>query len=96
MTDDDMLTHYSAALDEIFRLRTALAYEAAVIEAHLGLVTFPKSRRDVAEGQVERMKAAASGNALVPYAGVASWALDSARERAGMGKLTRAMWEAAR
>lgn len=94
--DTDMLAHYSAALDEIFRLRTALAYEAGVLEAHLGLATFPKSRREIAEGQIERMREAARTSGGLPYAEVASWALEQAREQAGMTVLTRGTWEATR
>ena len=40
------LANYTAALDEIYALRRALAYEARVTEAHYeGYKTFPKSRR---------------------------------------------------
>lgn len=59
---DDFL-RYSQALDEIWRLRRILAHEACVLEAHLGLKTFPKSRRAYAELQVERMRASARGEA---------------------------------
>lgn len=54
---------YSEALDEIWRLRRILAHEACVLEAHLGLKTFPKSRREFAVSQVERMRASARGDA---------------------------------
>lgn len=66
----EMLAHYSAALDEIHRLRGALLYEARVIEGHLLLAGFPKSRRSIAEQQVERMRAAVRGAAWSAYAGV--------------------------
>jgi hypothetical protein len=94
--NDDELAHYSAALDEIYRLRTALAYEADVIAAHLNLATFPKSRRAVAEKQIERMRSAACGNTKDMYADTPSWSLEAARESAGMGLLTRGTWEAQR
>lgn len=67
---DDMLRHYSAALSEIHRLRGALLYEARVIEAHLLLAGFPKSRRPIAEQQVERMREAVRGAAWSAYADV--------------------------
>lgn len=67
MSDGDMLKHYSAALDEIYRLRAALAYEARVIEAHLLYKTFPKGRRAMATAQVARMREAAAGNASEVY-----------------------------
>lgn len=59
---DDFL-RYSEALDEIWRLRRILAHEAYVLEEHLTLKTFPKSRRPHAEAQVERMRASARGDA---------------------------------
>lgn len=65
--DHDDLARYSAALDEIHRLRNALAYEASVTEAHLDLVTFPKSRRPHADEQVARMRAAARGETRQAY-----------------------------
>lgn len=55
----DLLRYYSAALDEIYQLRAALASEARIVEAHLDLKSFPKSRRQFAEEQVNRMRAAA-------------------------------------
>lgn len=55
------LANYSYAIDEIYQLRALLADEAAIIEAHLDLKTFPKSRREIAEKQIERMRAAARG-----------------------------------
>lgn len=61
MTDDFL--RYSEALDEIWRLRRILAHEAYVLEEHLTLKTFPKSRREHAEAQVDRMRASARGEA---------------------------------
>lgn len=66
--EEDFLKLYSRALDEIFRLRRALAYEAAITDAHLGLKTFPKSRRRAAENQISRMRDAARGRARNAYA----------------------------
>ncbi len=88
----EILDHYSAALDEIFVLKSALAHEARVIEAHLGLKTFPKSRRAFAEAQIVRMRAAAKGRAHTAYREAPS-RLDSLR-KLGVDTLTRAQWEA--
>jgi hypothetical protein len=93
MAADEMLSHYSAALDEIYRLRRALAFEARVVEAHLGLKSFPKSRRRFAEEQVERMRESARGHAERVYAGRDYWKLDEALRSAGAGFLTRHQWE---
>lgn len=88
----DILGHYSAALDEIYALRAALAYEARVVEAHLDFKSFPKSRRAIAEEQIERMRTAATHQALSAYEGL-SHRLDEL-QRLGAGTLTRAQWEA--
>lgn len=94
---EDMLKHYSAALDEIYRLRRALAYEAGVTAAHLELKTFPKSRAYPAQQQVERMRRSARGEVQEAYGPVYPWALQSAMEDAGMTRgLSRAQWEARR
>lgn len=64
MTDDHPLEKpYSLALDEVYRLRGLLAYYARVTEAHLDYKTFPKSRREIAERQIENMRRAARGEA---------------------------------
>lgn len=56
------ISDLSVAVDEIYFLRALLADEADIIDAHLGYKTFPKSRRKFAEEQIERMRAAASGD----------------------------------
>ena len=84
----------SRALDEIYRLRTLLAYEAGVLGVHTEYKSFPKSRRDAAIRQMERMVGAAAGNSEVAMAGISSLSLRAARERAGFETLTRAQWEA--
>lgn len=95
--DGDMLAHYSAALDEIRRLRQALAYEAAVTAAHLNYATFPKSRRAIAAGQVERMRAAARGETRTAYADVSHLSLRHALGQADAPTtLTRSQWEEGR
>lgn len=86
---------YFAALDEICRLRNALAYEASVLAIHLDYKSFPKSRRGVAIGQVERMRSAACGAGAVAYAGVSYLSLRWAMSTAGAPQtLTRSQWEA--
>lgn len=59
--DDRGISDLSIAIDEIYFLRSLLADEALIIEAHLGYATFPKSRRVIAEQQVERMRRVAEG-----------------------------------
>jgi hypothetical protein len=91
---DKMLGHYSDALDEIYRLRQLLAYEAQCVSATLEMKTFPKSRRDVHERQIERMRAAARGEAEVQMAGMSSTVLRHCLRSAGAGEtLTRSQWE---
>lgn len=93
-TDHDMLAHYSAALDEIYRLRRALAYEASVLAVHLELASFPKSRRRFAEEQIVRMRLAAQGATRAAYDEVSRPGMDHAAEEARMPKtLTRGQWE---
>lgn len=60
---DDTAALLSAALDEIYSLRLLCAYEAEVISAHLDYKTFPKSRRRIAEKQINRLIRAAEGEA---------------------------------
>lgn len=55
----------SAALDEIYRLRLLLASEARILEAHLELKSFPKSRREFAVKSVQRMRLGAMGKEFV-------------------------------
>ncbi len=71
----------------------ALAYEAQIVAAYLGYATFPKSRRAVAEEQVERMRAAARGDSHA-YARVASSVRQHVlREAGASATLTRHQWE---
>lgn len=81
------------ALDEIYALRLALAYEAGVTAAHLELKTFPKSRRYPAQKQIERMRSAARGERR-SHVTVQRAALRSAMVDAGASEtLTRDEWE---
>ena len=91
---DGVDPNYSAALDEIFDLRIAAVYEAGVIEAHLGLASFPKSRRGIAEKQVERLRAAARGETRHTYGDLSTQQMKHALREAGANQLlTRAQWE---
>lgn len=89
--NQEMLRHYSRALDEIYRLRQALAYEARVVEAHLDLKSFPRSRRRFAEDQVKRMRRAAVGEFFRAYGGQ-RYLENELNQLDGQG-LTRARWE---
>lgn len=95
-TEIDMLAAYSAALDEVYVLRRALAFEASVVEAHtLDLKALSKRRRTQLERAVERMRGAARGESSTAYAEVNHRSLDQAMIRAGGSNLlTRASWEA--
>lgn len=54
--------NYARALDDIFDLRRAAAYEARVIEAHYdGMKSFPKTRLRIAEESVARLRNLARG-----------------------------------
>lgn len=66
----EIITPYSAALDEVFALRGLAAHSAITTKVHLEYKTFPKSRRAIAEAQVERLTLAARGNALGAVAGI--------------------------
>ena len=62
--NEELTSKYSEALDEIWALRALMAYEARVRDADLELKSFPKSRREIAEQAVERMRRCAAGEAL--------------------------------
>lgn len=95
MTADNSPEHLidllSAALDEIYFLRQGMAYEAAVVEAHLSLKSFPKSRRKYAEEQIERMRAAVTKGARETYPGVQYLSQEVLRLR--FKPFTRFDWE---
>lgn len=55
------------ALDEIWSLRGAAAFEATVTKDHLALRTFPVSRRKLAEASVARQQQSARGEVLEAY-----------------------------
>lgn len=93
----DMLAAYSAALDEIWMLRRALAYEARVVEAHtLDIIRLGQNRRDHLVRAIDRMRASARGSVMPTYAHVNARVMGRCMEEAGAKDgLTRNAWEAA-
>lgn len=92
----DPMPGYSAALDEIYALRRALAYEARVVEAQtMDMTRLGKGRRHHLERSIMRMTQAARGDVDVAYAGTSSRSLDRSMDEAGASNLlTRSSWEA--
>lgn len=91
------LAAYSAALEEIYRLRCALAYEALINREYLTYATLPKSIRREIVKRANRMHDAARGRVAEAYAGVDSYLMQELMEEAGASPtLTRAQWEAGR
>ena len=98
MTDEEH-AHYSAALDEIWRLRALMATEARVTEAHLELKSFPKSRRKYAEEAVERQRRCALGESQAVYDEFGTPYRRAQSEMRSIGAtdgLTRSSWESER
>lgn len=92
----EMLDHYSRALDEIYRLRLALAYEASVLEVGLdGYATIAKGMRERLERAAERMKAAARGSEGLTHLADLRTPDAVLRSVGASSTLTRAQWEAA-
>lgn len=90
---EELLRYYSAALDEVYRLRAALAHEREVRRADLALKTYPKSRRSVAIQAMDRMVMAANGFASNAYAHP-EIDLKAALRAVGADEcLTRSQWE---
>ena len=88
------VSEVSDLLDEVFRLRRALAYEARVVEAQtLDLKALGKGRRGHLEDCIERMQLAALGDSEIAYAGTSSMSLRSAVRRIRAKEtLTRWNW----
>jgi hypothetical protein len=91
----DMPRYYSAALDEIYELRAALAYEAMQQRGSLELKTLPKSVREASRAAVSRMEATARYGTRGR-----AHSTDERFRRQGLlkdvgasGLLTRDMWE---
>lgn len=92
MSDDDMLAHYSAALDEIFRLRQAAAWEAHMLGWALMYATLPKRVRAQLETAREALAATARGVDRYSELPAESRALAMAAAKAPP-TLTRHQWE---
>lgn len=91
------LGHYSAALDEIYLLRQAAAYEAHVLSSLLTYSTLPKGAREQVEAIAPRLEALARGEQRVAYAHVDNECRQRVMARAGMlPTFTRSRWEARR
>jgi hypothetical protein len=58
---------YSAAIDEIYMLRAALAMEARLMESAMGYRTVPKILCDKFKNAVIRARAAATGRVYETY-----------------------------
>jgi hypothetical protein len=85
------MVELSAALDEIYRLRRAMAYEAAVSSDSLYYATLPKTIRRATRAQVDRMRAAANGYTASAYKPIGDATLRGALRDAGAPEtLTRA------
>jgi hypothetical protein len=82
----------TAALDEIYLLRQAMAYEAAVLQEHTRFASFPKSRRVWATQQIERMRKAAESGGRAAYADVNPGSLSIEARNCGLTTLTRAQF----
>jgi hypothetical protein len=90
---EEMLKHYSRALDEIFRLRRALAFEAHITEGITNLyASLPKGARRELLTHVERMRRAARGE--VTHAGIDHLLQESLAMAGAPETLTREQWEA--
>lgn len=88
------LSEMSEALDEMFRLRRALAYEASVVEAQtMDVKALGIGRRGHLEDSIERMQLAALGDSEIAYAGQLSRSLRHALRRIEAREtLTRWNW----
>ena len=90
MTDEQVI---AGLLDEVYELRRLCAYTAQAIQADLGFKSFPKSRRLLAEGRIERLRKAANGYARHANLGVSGQVLRAALRDAGAQEtLTRVQW----
>lgn len=84
----------SAALDEIYALRRALAYEARVVEAQtLDLKSLARGRRLILTAAVMRMRGGVT-QVRNAYSGISYKSLDAEARRHGCDYLTVASWEA--
>lgn len=92
--NDEETRAYSAALDELFRLRLLVAMYADHTEADLTYRTYPKSRRPIVEERVKGLRAAARGETSGVLAGKDGNRLKrSLQDAGGNPTLTRWQWE---
>lgn len=92
---DETLHHYSRALDEIFRLRQALAYEAHVLGGAMAYSSLPKGAREQLEMVRERLWLEARGEDC--HGHVPSELRQRVMANARMPRtLTRGQWEGER
>lgn len=93
--NDEELRAYSAALDEVYRLRLIAAMYADHTEADLTYRTYPKTRRPIVEARVEGLRKAARGQSSQVLAGKDLYRVRRSMLSAGAAEtLTRAAWEA--
>lgn len=91
---DAMLGHYSRALDELWRMRVAAAYEAYVVaENVLEYATLPKAARQELTGLRHRAAAAARGETAAAYKLSTEWQARVMDDAGAPATLTRAQWE---
>lgn len=92
---DTVSPHYLRALDEVYRLRQALAYEAGLLESCLAASSLrPLCVRRELERQVYRMTWAAQGGVSAAYEAVLPQDLYAAMHEAAMSAtLTVEQWE---
>lgn len=83
LTEEELRKALTAAMDEIYELRTALAYEAQVRVADLGYKRYPAGRRILGEQAIERMRMASRGDWRL-YVRMEWWVREAARREAGM------------
>lgn len=91
---EELLHYYSAALDEIYKLRVALAIEADTQAGNLNFKTFPKSQRKATGESIQRMQACAIGGRPERYDSLSLNYLDGLfLSLGGERTLTRHSWE---
>lgn len=86
--------YYSAALDEIYFLRRALAYERMYQRAYLDFLTLPKGVRNRVDVAMARIKLALRYGLREAYKDVSEQSWNWSIRSAGMPQtLTRYQWE---
>jgi hypothetical protein len=88
-----MLGHYSRALDEIYKLRRALAYEARVTTGLLNYASLPKGASERIETMGNRLRAAARGEVDLAYGMRSGEGQRLLMDAGALPTLTRQRWE---